>query len=349
MKTSDPTAIALAFSLALGLAVGPATVRAEASELDKANARKLFNEGLDLRKAGDPSGALAKFEAADALLPTPRGRLELGRQRVLVGLLVEGYTTLSSVAQLKVDPKDEAKYAPNRAEAQKLALEVEARIPTLRVELIGGPATVQIDGVTIPGAALSQPRMLNPGKHVVVARTEGGLEKREELVLAEAEVKTVKLDLQKPIDPPPPGGAVAPPPKSLHSVPPATSSPKDPVLADRGEGLGTQRTWALVTGGVGAVGLIVGTWAGLSARSFRDEAAPFCPFSGGGCTDPRGVDLKKKALDRADLSTIAFVSAGVLLAGATVLWFTAPSRDGKPAARAGLVVGLGSIGLSGRF
>lgn len=346
MKTSDPAVLALACALAFGLLAGPATVRAEASELDKANARKLFNEGLDLRKAGDANGALAKFEAADALLPTPRGRLELGRQRVLVGMLVEGYTTLSSVAQLKVDPKDEAKYAPHRAEAQKLALEVEARIPTLRVELVGGPATVQIDGVTIPSAALSQPRMLNPGKHVVVARTEGGLEKREELVLAEAEVKTVKLDLQKPIDPPPPGGAVAPPPKSLHSVPPVTSSP---VPVDRGDGLGAQRTWALVAGGVGAVGLIVGTWAGLSARSIRDEAAPFCPFAGGGCTDPRGVDLKKKALDRADLSTVAFVSAGVLLAGATVLWFTAPSHDGKPTARAGLVVGLGSIGLAGRF
>ncbi|MBK7399862.1 MAG: hypothetical protein IPJ34_27305 [Myxococcales bacterium] len=346
MKTSDPAALALAFSLALGIAVGPATVCAEASELDKANARKLFNEGLDLRKAGDPSGALAKFEAADALLPTPRGRLELGRQRVLVGLLVEGYTTLNSVAQLKVDPKDEGKYAPHRAEAQKLALEVEARIPTLRVEVVGGPATVQIDGVVVPNAALSQPRLLNPGKHVVVVRSEVGVEKREELVLQEAEAKTVKLDVQKPVDPPPAGGAVAPPPKSLHTAPP--SSP-GPVVADRGDGLGTQRTWALVAGGVGAVGLIVGTWAGLSARSIRDEAAPFCPFSGGGCTDPRGVDLKQKALDRADLSTIAFVSAGVLLAGATVLWFTAPSRDGKPAARAGLVVGLGSIGLSGRF
>ncbi len=344
MKISDPPALVLALCLALGAPSVAGIARAQPSELDKANARKLFNEGLDLRKAGDASGALAKFEAADALLPTPRGRLELGRQRVLVGHLVEGYTTLRSVAQLKVDPKDEAKYAPHRAEAEKLALEVEARIPTLRIELVGA-ATVQIDGVTVPNAALTQPRMLDPGKHVVVARAEGGPEKREEITLLEGESKTVKLDVQKPS-----GSveAVPTPNKPLDPAPPV-APPKKPPLPREGEGLGTQQTWALVTGGVAAVGVIVGTWAGLSARSLRDEAAPFCTAPGGGCTDIRGVDLKQKALGRADVSTVAFVSAGVLLAGATVLWFSAPSRDRGPVMRTGLVVGVGSIGLTGQF
>lgn len=361
MKTTDPLVAPVAWLLAASLAVGSVVVApqaaAEASELDKANARKLFNEGLDLRKAGDGAGALAKFEAADALFPTPRGRLELGRQRVLQGQLVEGWTTLSSVAQVKVDAKDEAKYAPHRAEAQKLASEVEARIPTLRVEVVHGPGTVTIDGVAIPAAALTQPRMLNPGKHVVVARTEGGVERRAEVLLVEGETKVVKLDLPAPE----PVGPTAPPPKSFHEPPgPGSTAPK-PAPSD--EGLGTQRTFALVAGGVGVVGLVVGSWAGLSARSYRDQAASLCTLPGGLCPDQRGVDLKQKALDRADLSTVAFVVAGVALAGGVVLWLTDTPRPAKgsgavspslglvfaPSLGLGGGLGGGSMGLSGRF
>lgn len=337
----------LAASLALGTVAVTPRVRAEASELDKANARKLFNEGLDLRKAGDGAGALAKFEATDALYPTPRGRLELGRQRVLLGQLVEGWTTLSSVAQVKVDPKDEPKYAPHRAEAQKLATEVEARIPTLRVEVVHGPGAVTVDGVAIPSAALSQPRLLNPGKHVVVVRSEAGVERRAEVLLAEGESKTVKLELPAAEVP----GPTAPPPKSFHDAPPGPPGPggptpaKPPPDAPAGDGeLGTQRTLALVAGGVGVVGLILGSWAGLSARSFRDQSAPYCTLPNNGCSDPRGVDLREKAFARADLSTVSFLVAGVALTGGIVLWLTDGPRAAKPA-KTGGGGGRPSVGL----
>lgn len=350
MKTTEllvgPAAL-LALSLGLGTASVAPRARAEASELDKANARKLFNEGLDLRKSGDGAGALAKFEAADALFPTPRGRLELGRQRVLQGQLVEGWTTLASVAQVKVDPKDEPKYAPHRAEAQKLAAEVEARIPTLRIEIQHGPGAVTVDGVAIPAAALTQPRMLNPGKHVVVVRSDAGVERRAEVSLAEGEAKTVKLDL--PVDAP---GPTAPPPKSFHDAPAAGGpTPKPPPDAPAGDGeLSTRRTIALVAGGVGVVGLVLGTWAGLSARSFRDQSAPYCTLPNNGCADPRGVDLREKAFARADLSTVSFLVAGVALAGGLVLWLT-DTPKARPAV--GLVtapVAAGwSLGLAGHF
>ncbi len=349
MKTTDRPCLALAIALALATPMVTGGARAGGTELDKANARKLFNEGLDLRKAGDQPGALAKFVAADALVPTPKGRLELGRQRVNMGMLVEGHATLLSVAELKTDPKDEPKYAPQRAEAAKLAAEVEIRIPTLRVELVG-TATVQLDGVTMPTAALSQPLSLNPGTHAITASAEGIPPQRQEIALAEGEHKTVtvKLPSGKPTsEDPPPTGAGGPTPVALHS---SSASPVPPHPdADPSADLGTQRTVALVAGGLGVIALGVGAWAGFSARSYRDQATPRCAYTGGGC-DAEGLALKAKALDRADLSTWAFVSTAVLLGGAAVIWFTAPSGPPRPlTASLGLLVGVGSVGLAGAF
>ncbi len=335
MKTTSRLTLVLALSLAP--TVAPRLVHAEASEVEKANARKLFNEGLDLRQAGDAAGALAKFEAADAILPSPRGRLELGRQRVLMGRLVEGHLTLLSVAGIKVDSKDESKYAPYKAEAAKLATEVEARIPQIKIALVGGPADVTVDGVAVPSAALGEARMVNPGKHVLVAKTPAA-EKKEEVTIAEGETKTITLTLPK--------GADVPAPHSLPTPGGAPPPPKDEAPRESG-GLGTQRTISLALGGLGVVGAIVGTWAGLSARSLRDEAAPYCKLPNNGCSDSRGVDLRSRAIGRADLSTIAFVSAGVLLGGAAVLWVTSPS--GSTEKSTALVVGPGSLSLVGRF
>ncbi len=358
MKTTDrrPLAILLAL-LSSPIVFAPilepvAHAQTAPSELDRANARKLFNEGLDLRKAGDQAGALAKFEAADAIFATPRGRLEVGRQRVLLGRLVEGWTALLSVANVPVAPTDEAKYAANRAEAASLAKQVEPRIPTLRFTIVGAPAgkvaTVRVDGQVVPAAALVEPRMVNPGTHVVTATIEGHPEASEQIVVKEGEARSVTLTIppatsdavasaKQPATAPDPGGALAPAPTSLPSSPPSSAGPVD---APRGAGDG-QRTFALVAGGVGLVAIGVGAWLGLSARSTARDADEWC--DGSRCTDARGVALKGDAIRQADLSTIAFVG------GAAILWLTAPDPKPSGVGSAGLVVGLGSLGLRGTF
>ncbi|MGZ5970768.1 MAG: hypothetical protein ACXWP4_24020, partial [Polyangiales bacterium] len=62
MRTTD-----LGVMVCLVAVAAASLAHAEPSELEKANARKLFNEGLDLRKVGDHQGALEKLEAADAI------------------------------------------------------------------------------------------------------------------------------------------------------------------------------------------------------------------------------------------------------------------------------------------
>jgi hypothetical protein len=86
----------------------------------------------------------------------------------------------------------------------------------------------------------------------------------------------------------------------------------------------TQKTLALVAGGVGVVGVGLGTIFGLSAMSKHDDAAAKCPAA---CPDQAGVDLWNDARTAGNISTVAFVVGGVGLATGAILWFTAkPSR-----------------------
>src|SRR4051812_48838154 len=88
----------LAVLVAAALSIGAAPTNA-----DREKARTLFNDALDLRATGDHKTALSKLQAADALVPTPRIRLELGREQMLVGQLVEAYSTLNTVPSVPYD------------------------------------------------------------------------------------------------------------------------------------------------------------------------------------------------------------------------------------------------------
>jgi serine/threonine-protein kinase len=101
-------------------------------------------------------------------------------------------------------------------------------------------------------------------------------------------------------------------------------------------GLGTQQVVALVAGGVGVVGVGVGSWFGLRAMSRRDHARDICPAD---CDDDAGRDAWRDAVSAGNLSTAGFVVGGTALAAAAVLWLTAPVGN--------LRVGLGHLGWEG--
>jgi hypothetical protein len=331
---------------------------AEPSELDKANARKLFNEGLDLRKAGDHKGALEKLEAADAIFATPKGRLELAREQQFNNKLVEAYAAYLSVANVPVLPKDESKYAAHRAEAAKLAGELEAKIPTLKLTIEGVPAgkvpTVQVDGSLVPNAALAEPRMVNPGKHVVTARVESGPVTTNEVTVKEGEKRAIVLTIQPATAPAPSTTATEPvspgtAPTSFESKSPPPPPPQD-VAPPKNAG-DTQRTIALVTGGVGVVGLAVGTFFGLSAKSKASDADKICPTSTT-CNSTAGTTLRHDAIGKANVATVMFIGSTVLLGAGIVLWVTAPSSSDKPGEskrETAILLGPGSIGIRTRF
>ena len=107
----------------------------------------------------------------------------------------------------------------------------------------------------------------------------------------------------------------------------------------------TQRILAGVVGGVGVVGVVVGSVFGLKASSDWDEAKSDCnPYPKCG---PSGAQAGDDAQSAATISTIAFIVGGAGIAGGLILWFTAPDADSSAETAVGLAPGR--VLVQGRF
>jgi hypothetical protein len=135
---------------------------------------------------------------------------------------------------------------------------------------------------------------------------------------------------------PPPAGPA--PARAL-----ATPPPPPPARV----ALGTQKTLAIVGGGVGVVGVALGAWFGAFAASSQSKEKSDC--GAGACNDPRqATEDYNTARTDALVSTIAFVMGGAALAAGGVLWFTAPA-DHPPESAARLHVAPVADAKSGRL
>jgi hypothetical protein len=93
----------------------------------------------------------------------------------------------------------------------------------------------------------------------------------------------------------------------------------------------TQRTIGIVVG-VGGLALVgLGAGFGLSAKSSLDDSNAENHCRADNKCDAIGVAARDDAKSAALVSTIGFIAGGAALIGGTVLYFTAPRRDAKPA------------------
>jgi hypothetical protein len=208
----------------------------------------------------------------------------------------------------------------SRERAEQLARDLP--MLEVRVDRATAPAglSVRVDSLALGAAEWGVPRPVDPGRHVVEASAPGEPMFRRELDLVRGARPTVIL------------------------IPNLRQATAGGEATTAGPGLGAQRVAALVAGGVGLVGIGIGTVFGLRSLSKRSDADEHC--SGGSCRDPRGVELRDQARSAGTVSTFGFISGALGLAGGAALWFTAEDRESS-AVRAS--VGPGSLSVSGRF
>lgn len=272
-------------ALVLGLAA-PCSARAE-DPVDRETARRSFEEGKRRRDAGDTQGALESFLAADALMNVPTTKLAVARALAALGRLVEARDAALNVARLPAAPSEPQPFADARAGAAQLAVNLGERIPALTIALTGArPASLAVDGVTIPEPAWTVARRLDPGRHVVIVKL-GDQETSEEVVLEEREQKSVPLLL------------------SVTSPRREVASPRKQPRAEERRPLG-----ALFWGGAGltVVGLGVGAASGALSMASAADAEALC--RNGKCP-PAAHGSLDDANRTATISTAAFVAAGV--------------------------------------
>jgi hypothetical protein len=215
--------------------------------------------------------------------------------------------------------------------ARAAAAALAPRVPKLVIDV---PADVRVDGlsVTRDGIAVGAPQWgtavpLDAGEHTVEASAPGHETWRTVVVVPEsgAAPTTIVPKLVKA----PQREEVLPPERKPA---PQTAPPFE---------LGTQRIVALGAGGVGVVGLAIGTIFGVKAMSNKSDAQQSC--DGAACRTDEGVAAGNAAHSAGNVATVGMIVAAAGLAGGLVLWFTAPSE--KPAAE--VSVGLGRVEVRG--
>jgi hypothetical protein len=324
MKTSiDHQFLALTFALLSALGSHRAAAQ-ERSASDVAQGREFFNQGKDLRGKGDLTGALEKLKAAHALANTPITGIELGRTYQLLGQLVEAEEAFLSVARIPVLPQETGRSATARRESATLAEQVRVRIPSLLVRINGVTAdsvAVTIDGAVVPKEALAGPRMVNPGRHHVSAKTTSGGAAETDVDVKEAEARDIELKIAF-TDP-----SQAPPHPS-----PWSKTELGPTASDTGAGGRASRSrvleWSLLGGGAasviaGAVLMVVETGNASNANTNHDRN-----------TYNSSINAWRVGLGCAAVGAAAVATGGVLFA---------VSKDsvGARASRAPLWFGIG--------
>ena len=331
---------ALALGLTLAVLSGAHLARAaEPTPADKETARRLMTEGRAHRRDGDAKAALQSFVAADAIMHVPTTALEVARSEIDLGQLLEARDQLLAVGRLP-DPGNEPRaFTEARETATTLSAELEPRIPSLLVKLQGAApganVKVTVDGVEVPSVALTSPRAVDPGHHVVAASVGSAPPKEAAVDVKEGESKDVSIDLAS-VD----VVVVVPPPKPKPS-----------------DGDATLRLASYVGFGVGGAGLLVGGITGIVAITSL-SAAKKQGCVGNECPPSASSDLSTSHT-MATVSTVGFVVGGVGVAGGVVAFLlsrraTSSSRATDAASRARPVtavpyIGPGSLGVTGTF
>ena len=149
---------ALAFALSL-LVLDALPAEVHAAGADKIRAQQLTTDGLELRRAGKDTDALAKFEEAHRLSPTPRSSAQMGLCLQALGRWSEADVYLSDALNAKSDPW----VLKNRTTLKDSLEEVKQNVG--RVEINGGPegSVVAINGRTVGTYPLAGALPVNAG------------------------------------------------------------------------------------------------------------------------------------------------------------------------------------------
>ena len=329
------TVVDRALSLAIvSLLMCPALARAQSAE-----AEALFREGKKLIKQGKLAEGCDKIAASEKLEGSVGTLLNLGDCREKQGQLASAWAAFKEAEGMaRRDGNDEKRMT----EARRRAAALEPKLPSLEIDVqrrVPGMTIKRGDDAVDPAAWNTSVRV-DPGAYTIVVVAPGKKPWRTQVtvdlrgtrravvsvpVLDDAPVAVVE---QRP--------AVGQEPRQITvDQPPRRIVPT--WSTTRGVAV------AMLVVGAGAVG--AGAYFGVHARDLEDKSDKRCPQTM--CGDPEALRLNASARTSATRANIAFGTAAVAAAGATVLWFL-----GKPDAETVVSPSVGGgvgISISGRL
>ena len=337
---SEARHLLVAVSAIFVLWSGAAVANAAPSAADRETARTMMQEGRDLRDKGDLKGALQRFQAADGIMHVPTTGFEVATTQVALGLLVEARDTVAGIRATPAKPDDPEPFHDARKKADALDASLDARVPRLVVVVTGARAgaslTVTIDGSPSAAAASGLPTTIDPGHHVVAAKTDAAAGS-ESVDLREGERRQVEIKLAAK-------ATAASGPQEPAPVPQASAPVSTPSAKSHSPTVLTYVGFAVAAAGA-VVGGITG---GMSISKTQGLAGECGPSKQCGQGTPGNDYAAANTL--ALVSDVSFVVAG---AGAVLAVVTLVVGHGRtePTAAMRVVpwVSLGSAGVRASF
>jgi len=341
--------------LVAGVALFPGPARAD-HYAETARAEALFAEGRKLMAAKDYEHACPKFAASQTLDPAPGTMLNLATCYERSGKTASAWGAYKAAQALAQNAGQKHRAAAAATKAAELEPKVghitiwiapESRIASLEV---------QCDGETLQSAEWGIPLPYDPGPHECAVAAPGHRKWTSHLEVPgdgqNVDVTVPSLEADTPARP---VAAVPAPPPPLPTAPTQTSALGDAQETPSSSPGATQRVAGLVIAGVGIAGIGFGVFAYVTANGKLQDAEKRCPglATGTACATPEEFNnaqpLQSSAVTWANVSTVAYIAGGALVAGGLIVFFTAPHGS------AGAQIGIGpatqgmGLSLSGRF
>jgi len=291
---------------ALGLVLGmTATARAD----NAAAANALFDEGKRLMQAGRYAEACNKFADSQRLDPGVGTILNLAACYEKNGQTASAWSAYRAAAAAARDKGQSAREKAARESVARLEPGLLKVIVTVTPQPEADALTITLDGTAIPPGLRGIPTPVDTGNHRLEVSGPGKKGWSVAFTIANAATTPVLVPV---LDAAPAQPAADPSRSPTPGAPPA-AEPRDGK---------SQRAVALIVGGIGVVGVGLGSAFGLMAKASDDKADPLCSSSDH-CTD-EGKSLVNSAHSKATVATVAFSIGGAGLLGGAILWLTAP-------------------------
>ncbi len=302
-----------------------------ADESSVARAQALFDEGKALLDAENFSAACPKLAESRDLAPGIGVTLyladcedNLGKRASALSL----YREAETMAHARGDARESV--------AHDYVTKLENQTARIHIHLAPGSQTLTVtDNGHVVSINSNRGFPADPGSHKIRASSAGTSEWSEVVHVPDAVEGVDGMTIEISVPPLDEGGFVS-----------DRSSDKNGSARAATSSFPTQKAIAIGVGAFGIVGLGVGTFLGLHAKSLQNESND----AGGGCDandtcDPHGQDLRMSALSSATASTVLFAVGGAAVVTGIVLYATAPSSHHDIA----LAVGPGNAMFIGKF
>jgi hypothetical protein len=210
------------------------TAFADPTDEERATARALGTEGVQMAASGDCRNAIDRLSRAEALVHAPTTALPLAQCLVQTGKIIAGTEILNRLVNDPLPPNAPPPWIDAKRRAQTIIGPAQARIAKLRIHVdaapgVPGPVAVTVDGTPLPPALLDADRLTDPGGHHVSAK-QGTLTADTDVQLGDGQALSVSLALGAA-----PGGAAqgaATPAAGFGQTPPvAPNQPYPPAGA----------------------------------------------------------------------------------------------------------------------